>query len=120
MLFIYVYFSCPKKPEPEYAYVDVVRGKEDRRKLKAFWCQECADVSKILILLNKFFNVYSIFIGHLSTCLILCFGWSVIMLSMEWFNLFSCLHNYLRSPGYPEAYIHLLLTNKIIHFTIHI
>ncbi|XP_052096734.1 putative leucine-rich repeat-containing protein DDB_G0290503 isoform X2 [Mytilus californianus] len=32
--------------EPGYAYVDVVRGKDDRRKLKAFWCQECADFYK--------------------------------------------------------------------------
>ncbi|CAG2242652.1 CTIP [Mytilus edulis] len=32
--------------EPDYAYVDVVRGKDDRRKLKAFWCQECADFYK--------------------------------------------------------------------------
>jgi hypothetical protein len=35
-------------------------------------------------------------------------------------DLFSCLHNYLRSPGYSEVYIHLIQLKKILHITIHI
>ena len=32
------------------------------------------------------------------------------------FTVFSCLHNDLRSPGYSEAYIHLIQTKNNTHY----
>ena len=35
-------------------------------------------------------------------------------------NLFSCLHNYLRIPGYSEAYIHLIQSKYTTHYNTYI
>jgi hypothetical protein len=45
---------------------------------------------------------------------------SVFKIFVFLLNLFSCLHNDLRSPGYSEAYIHLIQTKNNTHYNTYI
>ena len=43
------YYRVPKlKEEPGYKYIDIVRKREERQRLKAFDCKQCERVSHII------------------------------------------------------------------------
>ena len=81
------------------------------------------------LLLSKIFDfsVYSpLYLGFEQTITDFCVH-NPVPLVYYYFSFYyffiksvSCLHNYLRSPGYSEAYIHLIQSIIIIHITIQI
>ena len=40
-----LFHRIPKKPQPDYAYVDVVRKRAEREQLQTYACAECENVS---------------------------------------------------------------------------